>query len=697
MKYQVLRGHAPLLTVLALNLLVASSASRIFESSWSASRVLIATILVAAPAAMTSLRSFGRRIAYVVVTIVTVTFAILEAKGSIPGDLVGSVSRGGGEILSGLWPARPDPASVGFVTLLACISSSLSAETTRRHAIGPARIAPPTLLLGLLAFLAAEAGAPSVALLAVFVVLAGLVLKLAAVQRLDHETSRLDAPVNKGDAWPTIALVLAMVSLIPVAAGGVMKSGRLDPRDQRIDSVVPDEDVSPLALVDGWRALTPSVTLFESSGSDIALWRLVALTRYNGRAWASSDSFRRSGARLDAQSTLAEKSSANDLSVTVRMAELGGRWLPTPAAQPRRVSVAVRTDVANSGLLVDRPLASGDTYKVSTAARPEVPATADRATSSDIVATEIPVEISSLASQIVQGATNDRERAERIAAFLRDGYQLDESAPSGHALPIVKVFLQKTKKGRTEQFVSAYALLARSIGLPVRISVGFLGQPGTITTAQATAWAEVEFRNVGWVAQDALPASTSTNSVTTRTDSGLAQEQSIAPSTTAPKPPDQNPEKATGDEPSSVSATGVAAIAVPLLVVLGVLGYVGMILGIKYRRRRKHPTSDPNSHIINTFLVGSELLTDLGADQPRGRTNRELVNAGAKQVDGATKLSHLAALATEARFSPRLMDDEDVRLASEGLADFESAIREQGRIRWWRARLSPRSIRRNLR
>jgi transglutaminase-like putative cysteine protease len=78
-------------------------------------------------------------------------------------------------------------------------------------------------------------------------------------------------------------------------------------------------------------------------------------------------------------------------------------------------------------------------------------------------------------------------------------------------------FLTETQTGYCQQFATAFAVLARMLGFPSRVSVGFLpGEtqveaPGTFTVRgnDAHAWPEVFFDEVGWVRFEPTPRSES--------------------------------------------------------------------------------------------------------------------------------------------------------------------------------------------
>jgi len=123
----------------------------------------------------------------------------------------------------------------------------------------------------------------------------------------------------------------------------------------------------------------------------------------------------------------------------------------------------------------------------------------------------------------ILGTTADRVTAEKrtgydkmlaLQTFFTNpavggfSYDLTPSLPSG-AAGITRFLTDK--RGYCEQFASSFALMARHLGLPSRVAVGFT--PGTeqadgtwqVTNRDAHAWPEVWFDGVGWVRFEPTP------------------------------------------------------------------------------------------------------------------------------------------------------------------------------------------------
>ncbi len=75
-------------------------------------------------------------------------------------------------------------------------------------------------------------------------------------------------------------------------------------------------------------------------------------------------------------------------------------------------------------------------------------------------------------------------------------------------------FLEVTKQGYCQQFSSAMAVLARLLGIPSRVAVGFTaGAPNAthtfrVTTHDAHAWPELYFQGYGWLRFEPTPSGT---------------------------------------------------------------------------------------------------------------------------------------------------------------------------------------------
>lgn len=129
---------------------------------------------------------------------------------------------------------------------------------------------------------------------------------------------------------------------------------------------------------------------------------------------------------------------------------------------------------------------------------------------------QLPEEITDATRELAEEITKDKTTRYDKAVALREwltsnlGYTLEQEEP-GKREP-VDFFLFQRKKGHCEYFASAFAVMARAVGIPTRNVNGFLGGEWNeydsyvaVRAGDAHSWAEVYFGDAGWVTFDATP------------------------------------------------------------------------------------------------------------------------------------------------------------------------------------------------
>jgi transglutaminase-like putative cysteine protease len=118
-----------------------------------------------------------------------------------------------------------------------------------------------------------------------------------------------------------------------------------------------------------------------------------------------------------------------------------------------------------------------------------------------------------IARRITKGASSPFKKALALEAwFTKPGrftYSIITNVPDGPAGLLD--FLQRDRQGFCQQFAYAMAVLARLVGIPSRIAVGYTAGThqanGTwkVSSADAHAWPELYFGNAGWLRFEPTP------------------------------------------------------------------------------------------------------------------------------------------------------------------------------------------------
>lgn len=695
----------------ALISLVTWQTKRVFDADYRVANLMAATAIAAIIATAVTLLIWQLRAAVYVFTTIALSSAVvvLTARPQ-PIDLFAAFKRaplhGFSDLTAAVWPSPALGSGVAALSLLTLAAACLATDFGLRRRSGMALFLP-LIIMAVVALLAADGGPPSAPILAAFVLIA------MAMLRLQQPIRQSNVSLGFGVA------MLVIVGIVPMVANAWTTSERLNPRDA-VDGRSPNfGGINPLSRVELWRSESPRSVLFSSTLAQPQRWRLVALTSYNGREWLPANDYRVTGnivgQPLDDVAT-------DSFEVTI--GSLQSPWLPSPD-NVLRISEPVEADGGVTGLLLASggDAAGGLTYAVSAQPQAVSPAdssaTAASPTESPFAdAFEPPVSLQRLAQSVVADATTDKERAELLATYLREGFVLDSTSTPGHSLAILSLFLETSQRGADEQFVGAYALLAASLGLPVRISVGFETSPdptnpalGTVAlSSSAVVWPEVRFADAGWVAFDPIPSEENLRPSAPEGGAGGPTELADPPppvsapaqsETAEADVPDPTPPLAAPPLPQQ--GRNVALIALLVFVsalLLAVIAYIVVVLAIKQRRlAQRNRIEDPRERVLAAFRSGIDIVVDLGGTAPRAATDRELVsNSSTVVAESSRTLVPVARTATAAVFAPDLIiDDGHADDSWQRIAEFQRQTSKLvGRRRSLRARLSTRSLRRGL-
>ncbi|GAA1275371.1 transglutaminase [Planotetraspora silvatica] len=165
--------------------------------------------------------------------------------------------------------------------------------------------------------------------------------------------------------------------------------------------------------------------------------------------------------------------------------------------------------------------------------------------------------VAGLAQRVTEGAETHYQQAVKLQEwFTKSGaftYSLKASGSGGDAL---SQFILTDRSGYCEQFASAMAVMARMLGIPAKVSIGFtggtkIGDVWTVRTHDAHAWPELYFAGVGWLRFEPTPGG------------GAGQGTAQVPQYTLPVTPTASPSPGAspGASAGADDATGDAAPA----------------------------------------------------------------------------------------------------------------------------------------
>lgn len=265
-----------------------------------------------------------------------------------------------------------------------------------------------------------------------------------------------------------------------------------------------------------------------TDGSTPDYLRMYSLDRFDGETWTMSPLRADRDARVSGKDLPLDPAMAGvpartvTTEVSVDSGVHGLSVLPTPYP-PTRVDIKGDWRVYEPSLTVfsSHDSAGGRSYKVtSLRAEPTyqellntTPPPASISSRYLSVPDSIGDDIVKKAADVTEGATTPYEKAVKLQDwFTQPGnftYSLD--APPPHQSGALRDFLFTSKVGYCEQFASSMALLARILGIPARVGMGYTAgtqQPDggwIVRTKDAHAWPELYFSGIGWLRFEPTP------------------------------------------------------------------------------------------------------------------------------------------------------------------------------------------------
>ncbi|PCG83867.1 transglutaminase [Streptomyces sp. WZ.A104] len=299
----------------------------------------------------------------------------------------------------------------------------------------------------------------------------------------------------------------------------------------------------------------------------------------------------------------------------------------------------------------------------------------------------LPSVVAETAEKVTEGSANAYEQAVKLQDWFASdgGFTYDTSVASGTGSSAIARFL-RDKEGFCVHFSFSMAAMARTLGIPSRVAVGFT--PGTVKANGATsvglrdahAWPELYFEGVGWTRFEPTPSRGSAPEYTrpqvpTDDASDPAQpsaDTSAAPST-APSaddscPPQLRQEGGCGpsQEPGAALPTdrGTPAGTVLLLILGAVLVLVLPLAPLLWRTRTRNRRlgsggRTPSDAAARTLAAWQEVIDtawDHGIAPDESLTPRKaaarIVRLGRLDTTAAEAVHRIASAVEQVLYAP---------------------------------------------
>ncbi|NUS87219.1 MAG: DUF4129 domain-containing protein, partial [Streptomyces sp.] len=430
--------------------------------------------------------------------------------------------------------------------------------------------------------------------------------------------------------------------------------------------------------------------------------RIVALDKFDGAAWKSSERHVQDVPdNLPTPAGLGPSVRLSSIDTSIQAADwYAQNWLPLPyPAMKVDIDGRWRYEPEGRTLVGDRGQTTrGMRYQVNSlvveptaaqlAAAPQPPAKLLREYTK--VPDSLPSMVARTARQVTAGASNAYEQAVKLQDWfaVNGGFRYDTKVQSGSGSAAIVKFLQQ-KEGFCVHFSFSMAAMARTLGIPARVAVGFT--PGTaqadgsvsVGLKDAHAWPELYFEGVGWTRFEPTPSrGTQPDYTMEQTPSGdstddptqaptASEEPSAAPSASDSCAQDMKKlgecGGAPGEQPDQPSSGGGWSVSKQigwssLAVLLLVIPLLPMLWRQRLRARRLSGSAgrteqDAADRILAAWRELLDTAWDFGIVPDDSQTSRNavarIVRLAELDQEAAEAARRVAAAVEQVLFAPR--------------------------------------------
>lgn len=545
-------------------------------------------------------------------------------------------------------------------------------------------------------------------------------------------------PASVGKAGAVVAVIAVIVGAL---VGGRLPGADADPVWKfSEDPANAREVISPFVRIRDRLETQTNVQLFTVTADQPTYWRIAGLDDYvhyapNGElkaSWQVRASFNSADGSLPTETELGGERERLEQSYDINA--LQAIWLPAAYAPTELVDSThpVTWNTENSTLSVpnNREFSDDIQYTIVSSRSKFTVAelrAAPAAIPDDIrerftqVPDRIPQRVSQMAQDIVAGQPTRYDQMKQLQDHFRQYEYSVDNIRNGTQDPFDQ-FLDE-RSGFCQDFSGTFTLMARTLGIPARVAVGFTwGEPVStdeqgrttyrVTGRQAHAWPEVYFEGLGWVPFEptpnrGLPEAVQYTGAEARQDTAAPENSGVPttlppttavengaglnpiPSTTIPPldegalTPDSEPIPGEAEVGSQRSLSDLISwIPWRWLLVLALVGayVIGLPLIYKLRRQQRRTAAKNDADRVETAWAESAESLELGFDLRRSEseTRKEFAERlmGDPRLPGHA-LDELATATTVARFHPTGVTAEQGEAALHRADEIDASMRER--------------------
>jgi len=495
------------------------------------------------------------------------------------------------------------------------------------------------------------------------------------------------------------AAAVALPAAAPRQVARTVTQPPFDPRDYP----------SPLSAFRSYleepKASEPMITV-TGLGSQRRV-RIATLDTYDGVVYAvspgGSGTFARTPYRIERK-----QAGGQSVSLGVKVDDYSGVWVPDAGMLGRLRFTGPRAstlgadffynDVTGTAAVLGG-VRSGDSYRIDASAAPERSISSlKQAEPGHATLPAVGVMPDGVKDTIQQYAPNGASAGQALAAALdglaANGYvshgigAKEPASRSGHGADRITELLTTVPMiGDQEQYAVAAALMARDLGFPARVVLGFVVPDGRSTTGAVTltgddisAWIQVQTKADGWVTIDPNPPVRPVPQKQPDEPKQVSRPQSVVPP--PPADPDQDLSQPPAPHVASDTPRAQPVWLTVLLIIAQVLGWMLLaaallaapflaVIAAKWRRRaRRRSAPTATERITAGWHEFADAAVDNGYRPPPSATRSELA-----QTVGGMRPRVLAAVADRAVFGPAVPSATDADQVWRAVDELRSALR----------------------